>query len=441
MLDNFSYKILNSLTDGIYVIDKEFKIVFINKVALDLVGITKDEVEGKYCRAFCKSDRCLLGCPVSELLKTNKNIHELETTIQHKNGNIIPIKLNASLIYNEDNQPIGSIISFKKNEKIDFEEYLKNIENFYGIVGKSKSMLEIFKTIKEIATSDANVLITGETGVGKELIANAIKETSQRRNNIYVKVNCAVLPDTLLASELFGHVKGAFTDAQKDRIGRFEYANNGTIFLDEIAELPYNMQARLLRIIQNGTFERLGESFERKVDVRIIAATNKDLNKEIKEQRFREDLYFRLNVIPIFVPPLRERKEDILILTNYFIKKFSNKYNKKIEEADNETLDIFYNYEWPGNVRELENTIEYAFIRSKRNDVICSCCLPPFIRDNKKCTSFTSIKQFQDDEKVQTIISLLRQNNWNKSKVAKILGINRSTLHRKLKALNPNQLK
>lgn len=441
MLDKFSFKILNSLTDGIYVIDKEFKIIFINKVALDLVGISKDEVEGKYCRSFCKSERCILGCPVSEILKTGKNISELETYLQHKNGNIIPIKLNASLIYDDKNQPIGSIISFKKNEKTEFEEYLKKVDNFYGIIGKSKVMLEIFKTIQEISTSDANVLITGETGVGKELIANAIKETSQRRDKIFVKVNCAVLPDNLLASELFGHVKGAFTDAQKDRIGRFEYADKGTIFLDEIAELPYNMQARLLRIIQNGTFERLGESIERKVDVRIITATNKDLKREIEEHKFREDLYFRLNVIPIQVPPLRERKEDILILTNYFIKKFSNKYNKKIEEADNETLDIFYNYNWPGNVRELENTIEYTFLRSKRNDIICSCCLPPFLRDNKKCNSFSSVKQVQDDEKVQTIISLLRQNNWNKTKVAKILGINRSTLHRKLKSLNPNQIK
>lgn len=434
-INKFSVKILDSLPEGVYVINKEFQITFINKAAEEITGISKENVIGKICRSFCRSERCIIGCPVTEVIKTERNIVDLESSIQDINGNLIPIKLNVSILKDDNNNPIGGIISFKKNTNINFEEYLKGSDNFYGIVGKSKPMKELFKSIEEISRSDANVLITGETGVGKELVANAIKETSKRRDKIYVKVNCAALPDTLLASELFGHVKGAFTDAVKDREGRFEYANGGTIFLDEITEIPINMQTRLLRVIQEGTFERLGESKERKVDVRIIAATNKNIHEELKAKRFREDLYYRLNVIPLHVVPLRERKEDIGFLVDFFIKKFSERYRKKIEYADQSTMEILYNYDWPGNVRELENVIEYAFVRSKRDDYICSCCLPPTLRDTKKCNSLLTIKQIEEDEKTETILSLLRQNNWNKTKVAKILGVDRSTIHRKLKSL------
>jgi len=292
--------------------------------------------------------------------------------------------------------------------------------------------------VEEVANSDACVLVTGETGVGKEMIANAIQQTSLRRSKPFVKVNCASLPPNLLASELFGHVRGAFTDAVKDRMGRFEYADGGTIFLDEIGEMPLDMQSQMLRILQEGTFERLGESKTRKVDVRIIAATNKDLNEEIKTNLFRKDLFYRLNVIPINVPPLRERKEDIVFLVNYFLAKYADYYNKSIDSAASDTMDILLNYDWPGNIRELENTIEYAFIRSKRDDYLCKCCLPPQIRSNEECESKISVKDMEDDEKTESMLALLRQNNWNKSKVAQLLGVDRSTIHRRLKALEKN---
>lgn len=432
LLDKCSLKILDSLPEAVYIVDKEFKIVFVNRSAAEITGVTPSDVIGRVCRSFCKSERCQIGCPITEVLRTGKNILDLESSIQNTLGKLVPIKLNAALLRDERDEAIGGIISFKVNSKINFKEYLSSRDNFYGIVGKSKLMKELFMSIDEISRSEANVLISGETGVGKEMVANAIKETSIRREKKYVKVNCGALPDTLLASELFGHVKGAFTDAHKDRIGRFEFANEGTIFLDEITEIPINMQTRLLRIIQEGTFERLGESFERKVDVRIIAATNKNITEEIKSNRFREDLYYRLNVIPIHIPPLRERKEDIVFLTEYFIKKYSNKYNKRIESADSESLEIFFNHDWPGNVRELENVIEYALVRSKREDYLCVCCLPPSMRSKNKCERSSTGSVKVEDEKVETIIALLRQNNWNKTKVAKILGINRSTIHRVL---------
>ena len=433
-LDQYSIRILDSMPEGVYVVDKEFKIVFVNKSASYITGTKPSEVIGRVCRTFCKSERCQIGCPITEVIRTGKNIIDLESSLQDSEGNIIPIKLNASILSSDANEPIGGIISFRKNSIVNFDQYLKSQDHFYGIVGRSKGMRELYKAIQEISRSDANVLISGETGVGKEMVANAIKETSQRREKIFVKVNCAALPDTLLGSELFGHVKGAFTDAVKDRVGRFEYANGGTIFLDEITEIPINMQTRLLRVIQEGTFERLGESVERKVNVRIIAATNKTIPEEIKANRFREDLFYRLNVIPLQIPPLRERKEDIVFLVNYFLRKYADKYRKKIETTDTETMEVLFNHDWPGNVRELENVIEYAFVRSKREDYLCICCLPPSIRDSKKCDKVLNIKEIEEDEKTETLLVLLRQNNWNKTKVAKILGIDRSTVHRMLKA-------
>lgn len=435
-LNDYSVKILDALPEGVYVIDKEFKIRFVNKAASQITKIKPEEVLGNVCRYFCKSERCEIGCPITEVLRTDKNVIDLETAIQNKEGELIPIILNASILKDEENNPLGGIISFKKNRKIDFENYFKETEHFYGIIGKSKTMVNIFKLIQEISSSFATVLITGETGVGKELIANAIQKTSRRSDAPFVKVNCAVFPNNLLASELFGHVKGAFTDAGKDRLGRFEFADGGTIFLDEIAEIPIEVQSQLLRVIQDGTFERLGESRTRRADIRLIAATNKDLTEEIFKKRFREDLYYRLNVLPIHVPPLRERKEDIIHLTNFFIKKYAEKYSKNIERVDDETMDIFLNYDWPGNIRELENSIEYSFIRSKRDDYICYCCLPPTLRKGKKCEEKFSIKEIEIDEKTETLLALLRQNNWNKSKVATILGIDRSTIHRRLKKLD-----
>ena len=434
-LDEHSVKILDSLPEGVYVIDKEFKIRFVNKAGYELTKKTPSDILGNVCTSLCKSERCELGCPITEVLNTGKNVIDLDSTIGDVDGNLIPVTINAALLINDDKNPIGGIISFKKNKKFNVEDYLKGNNQFYGIIGNSKPMRDIYNLIKEISTSFATVLITGETGVGKELIANAIYNTSQRSKAPFVKINCAVLPDNLLASELFGHVKGAFTDARQDRIGRFEYADGGTIFLDEIAELPIDMQAQLLRVIQDGTFERLGETITRRTDVRIIAATNKNLKEEIKNNKFREDLFYRLNVVPINIPPLSERSDDLILLIDFFIKRFSEKYNKNILRIDDESLQILSQYDWPGNIRELENCIEYAFIRSKRDDYICSCSLPPHLRSDKKCNEKLTIKEIEMDEKTSTLLALLRQNHWNKSKVAEIIGVNRSTIHRRLKKI------
>ncbi len=438
-LDKINLDILDSLPEGVYIIDKNFKIKYVNKTAERILGIPKSKVLNTLCKNLCKSDRCKLGCPIAEVLETGKNVINLESTFQTKEGKLIPVKLNAAIIRDKENIPAGGIISFSQLTGDEFNrDYLNGEPHFHGIIGKSRKMQDIFKTILEVSKSNASVLITGETGVGKELIANAVVETSRRKNNIFVKVNCSVLPQSLLGSELFGHVRGAFTDAQNDRMGRFEYADGGTIFLDEIVELPFNMQSQLLRVLQEGTFERLGDSVTRKIDVRIIAATNKIISQEIELKRFREDLFYRLNVIPIHVPPLRERMMDILSLTQFFINKFANRYQKNINDISQDALDALMNYDWPGNVRELENSIEYAFIRSKREDSICICCLPPHIRNYKNCNEKLNLNEIEKDEKVETLISLLRKHDWNKSKVADIMGINRSTIYRRLKNVSPD---
>ena len=314
--------ILDSLAEAVVTVDKDFKITFINEAAERITGFKKEKLIGKFCKNYFDSKFCEFNCPIVYVLKTGKNIYDRETEINCNEKQNIPIKLNAAVLKDDNNQPIGGVISFRDISAIkEIDGFLKTESNFHGIVGKNKKLKNIFNLIEEISDTDAPVLICGETGTGKELIANAVQTVSQRKNKNYVKVNCSVIPPNLIVSELFGHAKGAFTDAKNDRVGRFEYADGGTIFLDEICDLPIEIQPQLLRVLQEGTFERLGESLTRHVDVRIIAATNKNVDEEIYTKKFREDLYYRLNVITIELPPLRERKNDIPLLIEYFIKR------------------------------------------------------------------------------------------------------------------------
>lgn len=327
----------------------------------------------------------------------------------------------------------------KMIEKNDIlKKKLKSHSPFHGIVGESKKIKEIKNLIYKIADSKASVLLMGESGTGKELFARAIHQCSQRRNKPFVAINCAALPQTLLESELFGYEKGAFTGALKQKKGKFELANGGTLFLDEIGEMNLETQSKLLRVLQEKEYERVGGLKPIKVDIRIVAATNVDLEEAIKQGRFREDLYYRINVIPIEIPPLRERKEDIPMLAEYFLKVFNGEYGKNIELISMEVLDIFMEYEWPGNARELKNIIESAvaiagpddkilgpqhlqahFVNTKRKDSI----------EMKEGMSLAEIEK-------QYIYNTLKKVNWNKSKAAKILNINRQTLYNKIKSLN-----
>jgi two-component system response regulator HydG len=295
-------------------------------------------------------------------------------------------------------------------------------------------MRQIYNLILDIAPTDATVLIQGESGSGKELIAKAVHLHSHRKDKCFVVVNCSAYPHTLLESELFGHEKGAFTGATHKRIGRFELANEGTLFLDEIGEIPLMSQVKLLRFLQFQKFERLGGIETIEMNVRIVAATNKDLNKEVEKGTFREDLYYRLNVIPINIPPLRVRRSDISLLVEYFLQKLNSRGNKKVKGISSEAMSMLMCYSWPGNVRELENTIEHAFILTK-DEFISEQTLPLNIRlavDKEE-----KISSFQENER-RFLTKVLEEYQWNKLQVAKKLNISRSTLYAKLKKYNIN---
>lgn len=425
-------EILDSIGEGLLTVDKNFRINFFNRAAEKITGFKREEVLNQFCKYIFKCELCESKCPIGLILESGNPLYDFRSNIEIKDGSRKPIKLNAAILKNDSDQPIGGVISFRDLSEIEsIRKDISSTGNFFGIIGRGKVMQDIFNLIQEIADSDATVLIQGESGTGKELVANAIQTTSKRKSKPFVKVNCAVFPENLLASELFGHIKGAFTDAIKDRLGRFELANEGTIFLDEIAEMPMQTQVQLLRVLQEGTFERVGESIPRKADVRVIAATNIKIAEALKNGKLREDLYFRLNVIPMYIPPLRERVEDIPHLVSSFIREFSKVYNKQIEDIDDQALDILIKYYWPGNVRELENIIEFLVVRTK-NRIIQFESLPASLKEAKiNSPRMTEHKRENPSE----LIQLLEKHKWNKTKAAEELGIGRTTLWRMLKNL------
>ncbi len=435
--DNLKDNILDSIAEGVFTVDKNFRINFFNKAAEKITGQTREGVMGKFCKHVFRSEVCFTDCPIAIVLQIQKNIYDFESKIKTFAGIDKSIKLNAAVLYNSSNEPTGGIISFR--DISEFEAIGMDLQKgtqFHGMIGHSKQMKEVFELIEEIAETDAPVFIQGESGTGKELVANAIQKLSERKNNPFVKINCSVFPSNLLASELFGHVKGAFTDAVKDRPGRFEVAEKGTIFLDEVAEMPLQMQIQLLRVLQEGTFERVGESITRKADVRVIAATNINIKEALKKGQFREDLFYRLNVIPIEIPPLRTRTEDIVPLVKHFLNKFSLIYKKPIAEIEEKAIDLLLNYSWPGNIRELENVIEYAFVRTTKKNIIEASKLPSTITENITPLKAKFFSEFSPDSKERTdLLILLEKNQWNKSKTAEELKLGRTTLWRKMKKL------
>jgi DNA-binding NtrC family response regulator len=317
----------------------------------------------------------------------------------------------------------------EKDKNILLSQALEKRYSFGNILGKNSRMQEIYELITDISNTDSTVLIQGESGTGKELIARAIHYSSDRKTKPFVVANCSAYSQNLLESELFGHEKGSFTGAIRRKIGRFELSHGGTIFLDEIGEVSPPTQILLLRILQDHRFERVGGEETLEVDVRVIAATNKNLNEEMKKGTFREDLYYRLNVIPIFIPPLRERRDDISLLASHFLKKFCNEKGKETTSFSSEVMEIFLAHSWPGNVRELENVIEHAVIISKQ-DRILPKDLPRYLLQKPLPTQ--ELVSLQDYEK-SIILKTLEETNWNKHQTAKRLKINRSTLYGKMK--------
>lgn len=434
--DEHFLKILDNLSDGVIVINKERKIIYINERGKNLLRYKEGEVLKASCSSITQTDKCETDCPLTLAISKNKDQHNIEMWYTTKDGNKFLTRTNVLLLKDEKGEVIGGVEIFRDITQIShIQEEFESKYNFSNIVGKSTSMMEVFDLIKMVANTDSTCLITGESGTGKELVANAIHFNSLRKDKPLVKVHCAALNEGVLESELFGHVRGAFTGANWDKVGRFEYASGGTLFLDEIGEIPLSTQVKLLRVIQEGELERVGSSKTIKIDVRLIAATNKNLEEEVRKGTFRQDLYYRLNVFKINIPPLRDRKEDIPLLAYHFIEKISSKMpNKELCGIDAEALSKLMNYDYPGNIRELENIIEHAAIRAKGKYIRLSDLplpLVPLQVEPEMRLHQISIP-IQNLEK-ELIIKVLDETKWRITKAATKLGISRVTLWRKMK--------
>jgi len=428
--------ILDSIADGVFTVDSEWRITSFNRAAEEITGILKEEAIGQRCCDVFHASICETNCALKETFKTGRPVVNRAIYVVDAEGNRIPISISTAVLKDKSGNTIGGVETFRDLSAI--EELRRELErkySFYDIVSKSDKMLQLFNILPSIAQSDSTVLIEGESGTGKELVARALHSLSYRKDGPIVAVNCGALPDTLLESELFGYKAGAFTDARKDKPGRFAMAKTGTIFLDEITDISPALQVRLLRVIQERTYEPLGSTESVQADVRIVTATNRDLEKLVKTREFREDLYYRINVVRIKLPPLRERREDIPLLINHFIRRFNNLKKKLITDISPDALAILMSHDYPGNIRELENIIEHAFVLC-RGTVINIDNLPEDIRP-KETKPLAKLASMDDLEAVY-ISEALKKNNWNRKKTAEELGIHKTTLWRKMKKLGIN---
>jgi len=428
--------ILDSIADGVFTVDSDWRITSFNRAAERITGITRQEAIGQRCCDVFRASICETDCALRKTLGGGKPVVNKAIYIINPDGERIPISISTALLKDADGKVIGGVETFRDLSAIeDLRRELHKSYSFEDIVAKSKPMQELFTVLPTIAESDATVLIEGESGTGKELFARAIHNLSHRREGPMVTVNCGALPDTLLESELFGYKKGAFTGAVKDKPGRFTAADGGTIFLDEIADVSPALQVRLLRVLQDRAFDPLGGNETITADVRVIAAVNRPLEELVEAGSFRRDLYYRINVLQITLPPLRERREDIPLLIDHFLERLNRKSPKYVEGVSPEVLSILMAHGFPGNVRELENLLEHAFVLCQ-GSTIERRCLPPHFRQGES-TDATSTHSVEDFER-QLLLQILRRHDWSRTKAAAELGINKSTLWRKMRRLGIN---
>ncbi len=424
--------ILNSIAEGVFVVNLDREIIYINEAAKKLVGLEESEIIGKKCYEIFKSSVCEKKCLLKRILKDNQAIYDEDVEIKDLFGERIDVLVSAVPIKDKSGKTIGAVETIRDISIVkELDKEIREKYTFQDIVSKNKRMSEIFKILPDVAKSDSTVLISGENGTGKELIANAIHNLSFRKSRPFVKINCGALPDNLLESELFGYKKGAFTGAVKDKPGRVETAEGGTIFLDEIGDLSPAFQIKLLRFLQEKEYTPLGCNKTYKADVRILSATNRDLTEMTNNGKFRQDLYFRIRVVEIDLPPLRERKSDIPLLVDHFLSKFNRMKGKRISKLSDRAMELLMKYDYPGNIRELENIIEYSFVICK--DIITPQCLPNYItgKQTESLDEFNTLN-LKEVEK-QLIEKAIKLSNNNKTKAAKMLGISRISLWKKLK--------
>jgi PAS domain S-box-containing protein len=440
------------MADGLFIVDPQRKIRRWNPAMERLTGYSAEETVGKPCGVFTwlEKDADEEEDGMYCRLFAAGSMDRSELTVRCKDGSTLPVLASARTLKDAEGNPTGAVVTVTdistikrlEREVTQLRQAVEERYQFHNIVGKSQAMQRVFELIELAAASETTVLVRGETGTGKEMVAKAIHFHSRRKDGPLVSVNCSALSETLVESELFGHVRGSFTGAVKDHVGRFERANGGTIFLDEVGEIPQAVQVKLLRVIQEREIERIGESKPRKVDVRIIAATHRDLRDRVEKGLFREDLFYRLNVFPIYLPPLRERKEDIGPLVAHFLEKYNERAKKSIAGMNPDAMRMVMDYCWPGNVRELENAIEHAFVTCGQGH-IDSLDLPLEIRrtdikdricgrQNASISDASAPKPSRRAATKEEIVALLKECDWNKAEVARRLGITRTQVWRRM---------
>jgi PAS domain S-box-containing protein len=424
--------ILDSIADGVFTVNGEFMVTSFNRAAEDITGVGRREATGRPCCEVFRASICEAECALKETMQTGRPVVNRQVYILRSDGERVPISVSTAVLKDRRGKVLGGVETFRDLRLVEqLRAEVARTHTFADILSKNAKMQRLFSVLPAIAESDSSVLIEGESGTGKELVAHAIHNLSPRRRGPLVTVNCGALPDTLLESELFGYKVGAFTDARKDKPGRFAVANGGTIFLDEIGDVSAALQVRLLRVLESKTYEPLGATAPVKANVRVVAASNKRLADLVKAGKFREDLFYRINVVRISLPPLRQRREDIPLLVDHFIAKFNRMQEREIAGVAPETLAILLSHDFPGNVRELQNIVEHAF-------VLCSGAMiqPEHLPEAflpKKAVA-PNVKTLRELE-ARFIFEVLRRHGWNRLRAAKELGVHKTTLWRKTRQL------
>lgn len=425
--------ILESIEDGVFTVNMDWKIMSFNRAAEKITGFSRRDAIGQRCADIFRANMCGSGCVLRQTMQSGKPISNRPIVITRADGKRIPISVNTAILRASDDAIIGGVETFRDLSAIsELKKAYLRTHSFEDIVSKNKKMLRYFEILPQIAESDSTILIDGATGTGKEFLARAIHNHSSRKNGPFVAVNCGALPDTLIESELFGYKAGAFTDALKDKAGRFARARNGTIFLDEIGDVSPAVQVRLLRVLQEHAYEPLGATQSVKTDARVIAATHRDLDEMVKQNLFRDDLYYRINVMKISLPLLSERKEDIPLMADHFVHYFNSIKGKSLLGLDQSAMAALLFYEWPGNIRELENVLEHAFVLCP-SGLIGLQHLPEQVQP-ATAAQMPGGMTLKAIEKL-AIIQALKRNDWKRVATARELNIDKNTLRRKINRL------
>jgi PAS domain S-box-containing protein len=432
----FFETVLRCVADGVFTVDKDWRLTSFNRAAERVTGVSADQAIGRRCSDVFHTDLCEHACPIRETLDTGLEVIDRPARILNRQGRPVPISVSSAILRAEDGTLLGAVETFRDLSTIEqLRKEIRSQWTFEDIIGKSEAFQKIFAILPDVAASESTVLIEGPSGSGKELIARAIHNLSPRRKHPYVVVNCGTLPHNLFESELFGYRKGAFTDAKTDKPGLITKAEGGTLFLDEIGDLPGETQVKLLRLLQEREYHPLGGMKTLKADVRVVAATNRDLSSQVSKGKFRDDLYFRLAVVRLSIPPLSDRRQDIPFLVDHFIQRFNARRGKRIQGVTPDVMEILMRHPLPGNVRELENIIEYAFAFC-HNGLIDLRHLPDDLQppgEREEPVAEPIPKPLLEKSEEEAIRRVLSRHRGNRAKTAEELGISRTTLWRKMK--------